>query len=133
MAGRIKIDGIYRSATFTDAQITANRNLDSELFIKFDAVASRSALIPDVNDPTVDSSAYPSKYIMSFKYDSTQDGADNPNIRRHIPTLEFLGNSATDIAGANWINIETGTYNVLTGGETLQDALTLLDIAVFHP
>lgn len=136
---RIEIDGIYKNAPLTDAQISGTkRNLDREIIIKIDAVADRATLLPTVTDPTTDVNAYPSNYVGVLDYDSTEEGGDNPNIRRHIPTLELLASkgSADDnggvqgTAGSSWINIETtaiGSYSALTGGQTLQAALESLD------
>lgn len=128
---RIEVNGIYKHAPLTNAQMaTTKRNLDREVVIMRDAVTDRATLIPPVTDPTTDASAYPTNYIYAMDYDSTDDGGDNPNIRRHIPTLELLGSVGDDTAGSNWISIQTnaeGTYNYLSGGETLQAALEALD------
>lgn len=126
---RIEIDGIYKHAPLTNAQLNSvtRRNLDREIVIKRDAVTDRATLIPNVTTPATDAGAYPVNYIYAMNYDTTDDGGVNPNIRRHIPTLEFLGNSAVDTAGSNWINVETGTYNYVTSGSTLQTAVEQLD------
>lgn len=126
---RIEIDGIYKHAPLTDAQLNSvtRRNLDREIVIKRDAVTDRATLIPNVTTPSTDAGAYPTNYIYAMNYDTTDDGGVNPNIRRHIPTLEFLGNSAVNTAGSNWINIETGTYNYVSSGATFQTALEELD------
>lgn len=128
---RIEVNGIYKHAPLTNAQMaTTKRNLDREVVIMRDAVTDRATLIPTVTDPTTDASAYPTSYIYAMDYDSTDDSGDNPNIRRHIPTLELLGDVGDNTAGSNWINIQTnaiGTYNYLSGGETLQEAIELLD------
>ena len=128
---RIEVNGIYKHAPLTNAQMaTTKRNLDREVVIMRDAVTDRATLIPPVTDPTTDASAYPTNYIYAMDYDSTDDGGDNPNIRRHIPTLELLGSVGDDTAGSNWINIQTnaiGTYNYLNGGETIQEAFEKID------
>lgn len=126
---RIEIDGIYKHAPLTNAQLNSvtRRNLDREIVIKRDAVTDRATLIPNVTTPSTDAGAYPTNYIYAMNYDTTDDGGDNPNIRRHIPTLEFLGNSAVNTAGSNWINVETGTYNYVDSGATLQTAVAQLD------
>ncbi len=128
---RIEVNGIYKHAPLTNAQMaTTKRNLDREVVIMRDAVTDRATLIPPVTDPTTDASAYPTNYIYAMDYDSTDDGGDNPNIRRHIPTLELLGDVGDNTAGSNWINIQTnaiGTYNYLNGGETIQEAFEKID------
>jgi len=128
---RIEVNGIYKHAPLTNAQMaTTKRNLDREVVIMRDAVTDRATLIPPVTDPTTDASAYPTNYIYAMDYDSTDDGGDNPNIRRHIPTLELLGDVGDNTSGSNWINLQTnavGTYNYLSGGETIQEAFEKID------
>jgi hypothetical protein len=134
---RIEIDGIYKHAPLTEAQISGTkRNLDREIIIKTEAIGTRAALLPVVTNEQTQANAYPSSYIYAMDYDSTDHGGNNDNIRRHIPTLELLGSKGSadkdggeaGTAGSSWINIETnGTYSALTGGQTLQAALEALD------
>lgn len=136
---RIEIDGIYKHAPLSDAQITSptKRNLNRELIIKRDAIGDRSDINGTVMNPATNANAYPTNYIMVFNYDSTdsdgnyQTPGNNPNIRRHIPTLELLGNTETDRAGSAWINIQatpaSGSYNYIQSGSTIQNAFELLD------
>lgn len=128
---RIEINGIYKHAPLTNAQIDGTkRNLDREIIIKTQPVTNRTDLIPTVINNTTDAGAYPTSYIYAMDYDSTADGGNNPNIRRHIPTLEFLGGVDQYNAGSNWINIQDqaiGEYKYLNGGETIQGAIELID------
>lgn len=95
------IRGIYLNAPLTTSQVSSVA-LDREIVIRRDAF----------NVSMLGTDEELTNYVLTFKYDSTNEGGSNNNYRRNIPTLELLGSTL----GAALISTSTE-------GVSVQDAI----------